>query len=105
MTARRHDTRSSPAACSSCVRRSWLLSELGPSLDYHAADGARLMQLLELGDEELIKALGGRRRAALKARHAQLDTSAIRPVGGVQAVCRHDRRYPRALSAMGLRRC
>ena len=89
------------AACESCQRRSWLLSELSASLDYGARDGVRLMQLLELGDIELIKALGGRRRAELKARYAQFDADQICLADGVQALCRHDHRYPRALSGAG----
>ncbi|MFI4984792.1 MAG: DNA-processing protein DprA [Solirubrobacterales bacterium] len=89
------------AACASCLRRSWLLAELSASLDYSAGDRVRLMELLELGDGELMQALGGRRRAELKARHAQLDTAEICPIEGVEAVCRHDRRYPRTLSGAG----
>jgi DNA processing protein len=78
-----------------------LLAELGASLDYRAGNGDRLMEMLELGDEDLIQALGGRRRAALKARYAQLDTGEICPAAGVGALCRHDPRYPRALSRAG----
>jgi DNA processing protein len=89
------------AACASCLRRSWLLAELSASLDYVAGDRERLMGLLRLGDEELIQSLGGRRRTELKARYAQLDTAEICTIEGVEAVCRHDARYPRALSAVG----
>jgi DNA processing protein len=90
-----------PTACASCLRRSWLLAELGASLDYSAGDQARLMELLELGDEELIQALGGRRRADLKARYAGLDTQGTSPPQGIEAVCRHDRLYPHALTGTG----
>lgn len=101
MTASQRGRHCSRAACPSCLRRSWLLAELGASLDYRAGDGDRLMALLELGDEDLIQALGGRRRAALKARYEQLDTGEIRVIAGVGALCRHDPRYPRALSRAG----
>jgi DNA processing protein len=90
-----------PAACASCMRRSWLLAELSAALDYRAADRTRLMALLELGDAELIRALGGRRRAELKARYTRFDTAEICPVEGVEGLCRHDRRYPQALSGAG----
>jgi DNA processing protein len=89
------------AACASCLRRSWLLAELSANLDYVAGDRERLMELLELGDEDLIQSLGGRRRSELKARYAQLNTAEICPIEGVEAVCRHDARYPRAISAAG----
>ena len=59
------------------------------------------MELLELGDAELIQALGGRRRAELNVRYARFDTAEICPMEGVEGVCRHDRRYPRALSGAG----
>jgi len=78
-----------------------LLAELGATLDYGARDRGRLMELLALGDEELMRAIGGRRRADLKARYARLDIEGVRSVEGVDAVCRHDRRYPRALSGAG----
>lgn len=84
-----------PAACASCLRRSWLLAELSAGLDYGAGDRTRLMELLELGDHELMQALGGRRSAELKARHARFGAAEICPVEGVEALCRHDPRYPR----------
>ena len=90
-----------PAACASCLRRSWLLAELSAGLDYGAGDRTRLMELLELGDHELMQALGGRRRAELKARHARFGAAEICPVEGVEALCRHDPRYPRSLTGAG----
>jgi DNA processing protein len=90
------------AACARCQRRSWLLAELSAGLDYGAGDRMRLMQLLALGDTALIQALGGRRRAELKARYAQFDADQICLSEGVQALCRHDPRYPRALSGAGV---
>ncbi len=51
-------------ACSTCLRRPWLLSALSGHLD---RAGARLPELLELGDEELLSAVGGRQRPQLEA--------------------------------------
>ena len=53
-------------ACTTCLRRSWLLAQLSVLLDYPAADEERLLALLELPDEQLIEALAGRRRAELR---------------------------------------
>jgi DNA processing protein len=79
------------------LRRSWLLGELSAVLDYNSRADGRLFALLALEDEELIAALGGRRRAELTRQHAEFDEQ--RPSGavGIAAVCRHDGRYPPGL--------
>jgi DNA processing protein len=84
-------------ACAQCLRRSWLLAELSAVLDYSCRADGRLIELLALGDEQLMLAIGGRRRAELKRRHADFATDELRRVAGIAAFCRHDRRYPRAL--------
>jgi DNA processing protein len=86
-----------PGACPACLRRSWLLAVLGPLLDYRCRGQGRLIELLALGDEELLRALGGNRRTELRARYAQFNPEQVLLSEGVEAVCRHDRRYPRAL--------
>jgi DNA processing protein len=86
------------AACEDCLRRSRLLALLSAVLDYRWRDRGRLLELLALEDEELLRALGGRRRAELEARYAQADPRGPLPAGPWETVCRHDRRYPRALS-------
>lgn len=85
------------SACRDCLRRSWLLSDLSPLLDYHRGRRERLLELLDLPDEQLIDALAGRRRAQLKMRHEAFDPEELPVVPGVQAICRHDARYPGAL--------
>ena len=50
-------------ACPACLRRAWLLETLSARLAYRAREPERLLQALALADEELIKALGGRRKA------------------------------------------
>lgn len=84
-------------ACPACVRRGWLLSQLRGPLEYCARDRERLQAVLALEDEAMIEALGGRRRAELRANHASFQGDAPQRGEGVEALCRHDRRYPRAL--------
>ncbi len=91
----------SPSACAHCTRRSWLLAELSPLLDYHGHDCARLMELLALDDGELLRALAGRRTAELEGRYAAFDPERTVHAKGVQALCHHDARYPPALTGDG----
>jgi DNA processing protein len=71
-------------------------------LEDRSKDRERLIELLALGDEELLRAVGGRRREELKARYAQFDPNEeIESVEGVEGVCRHHRNYPRALRDTG----
>jgi DNA processing protein len=84
-------------ACHECMRRSWLLAELSPLLDFQANDLPRLMELLSLEDGELMKAMAGRRVAELNARHASLRPEELAREPHVEAICRHDPRYPRGL--------
>jgi DNA processing protein len=85
-------------ACADCLRRSRLLVWLSSRVEYRARDRERVIELLALSDEDLLRAVGGRRWEELKARYAGFDPSEeIEPVEGVERVCRHDRAYPRAL--------
>lgn len=86
------------SACEECRRRAWLLARLGACLDYLAHDRDRLAAALALTDTELIDALGGRRRAELRAGYAAFASAAVEHMPGVTGLCRHDGRYPRALS-------
>jgi DNA processing protein len=89
-------------ACEDCLRRSWLLGILSTRLEYRCKDRGRLLDLLALDDEELLGAVGGRRREELKARYAQFDPKEdVHRTEGVEAVCRHHRDYPRALRGAG----
>jgi DNA processing protein len=91
-------TSAQTGACGECVRRSRRLTWLSARLDYRSKDRERVIELLALGDEDLLRAVGGRRWEELKARYAGFDPSEeIEPVEGVERVCRHDRAYPRAL--------
>ncbi len=90
-----------PGACRICLRRSWLLSTLSGPLEYHCGDRDRLIDLLSLGDEDLLLAVGGRRRDELSAAYERFQPTALPRATGVQAVCRHHHLYPRALGAAG----
>ena len=84
-------------ACAACLRRCRLLAELGPLLDYRSGRPGRLADLLGLEDDELIAALGGRRRTALREWHARPEAGQMDPPGDGIQVCRHDGHYPRVL--------
>ncbi|MEA2209506.1 MAG: processing protein [Solirubrobacteraceae bacterium] len=81
-------------ACIACLRRGWLLAELGAMLDCNTRADGRLLDVLALGDRQLIAALGGRRRAELLRRHAGFASERRSTADSLQAVCRHDDRYP-----------
>jgi DNA processing protein len=84
-------------ACRDCARRSWLLSALGAPLDFVCRDRTRLIEVVALSDEELLRAVGGRRRGELRTAYARFQPSDVRPAHGVQTVCRHERSYPSGL--------
>jgi DNA processing protein len=86
------------SACPACLRHAWLLGALNSRLAYRGRDPERLLRLLALPDEELAKAIGGKQHDELLARSAQLEDSKAPPAAGVQQICRHDSRYPRALA-------
>jgi DNA processing protein len=88
-------------ACEACLRRSWLLSALSACLAYQARDRWRLLELLALDDEDLVQAIGGRRREELRARYAHFTRKDIDSGTHVAAICRHDRGYPRGLRLAG----
>jgi DNA processing protein len=76
-----------------------LISELGACLSYLAPDRERLIATLSLADGELIEALGGRRRSDLRERYAAFYPATGDHQPDTAALCRHDKRYPRALSS------
>jgi DNA processing protein len=85
------------SACAACLRRGWLLGALNGRLEYRGRPPDRLAALLELPDEQLIRAVGGRETERLLEGYARLDPGPA-PAGQVQRICRHDRRYPEALA-------
>lgn len=88
-------------ACRACLRRTRLLELLAPHVE-RARHQRRLPQLLALSDEELLSAVGGRRRVAHAAALAGFDAVAARAAierAGLSARCRHDPGYPSRLLA------
>jgi len=101
MGSRRHPVGVAGArACPGCLRRAWLLGALSGHLDRIRP---RLGQVLALGDEELLAALGGRRRRRLEGELAHFDAGAVRSCAaeaGVGLICRCDPEYPRRLACL-----
>ncbi len=54
-----------------------------------------------LDDEELMQAVGGRRRAELAVSHARFEERQVARQEGVEGVCRHRRSYPPSLTDAG----
>ncbi len=86
-----------PTACTDCLRRSWLISQMSPTLDYCAHDRERLAELLSLQDHGLIEALGGRRRSELLAGYETFEPSRLPAGADTVAMCRHCTLYPPTL--------
>jgi DNA processing protein len=87
-------------ACERCVARAWLLGRLAGNLDRVRT---RIWELLCLEDEQLIAAVGGRRREQIALELAVLDAVAYREraaAAGLELICRHDERYPYGLGAL-----
>jgi DNA processing protein len=84
-------------ACSDCRRRSWLLASLGATLDYRSRRPERLLELLALSDEELLRALAGSRAPHLKAAYARFDSADLPQAKRSEPVCCHHPGYPTPL--------
>jgi DNA processing protein len=82
------------AACTACARRGWLLGQLSGCLEYAGRDSTRLLELLALPDEELVRAVGGRRRESLLEECARFTAEQICRSPGIEMICAHDSRYP-----------
>jgi len=63
-------------ACRECRRRGWLLGRVSKRLDYQSRDEARLLDLLALGDERLIEAIGGKWRRQLREEWERFEADA-----------------------------
>jgi DNA processing protein len=91
-----------PGACERCLARSWLEATLCGHLDLVRT---RIHEVLDLGEDELIDAVGGDRKQELKRFRAAFDVAAARECvagAGLESVCGCDPRYPPGLA--GLRR-
>lgn len=84
----------SERACDACLARSWLLARLAGHLD---AARARIAELLELPDAELIEAVAGRDRDRIAR---ELETRRSHPsdrAGAIERICRCQDSYPERL--------
>ncbi len=66
MSPERQDERH---ACSDCLARSSLIALLSARIEHAASDPSRLLDLLCLDEQQLIAAIGGRKRKELQQRH------------------------------------
>jgi DNA processing protein len=93
-----------PHACPDCLRRSWLLAQLGPYIE-RTADGGpaqRVLELLSLGNEDLAIAAAPQVAAQLLARTEALTETQLKAelaAADCWACCRHDQLYPSGLQA------
>jgi DNA processing protein len=89
-------------ACEICLRRVQLLGLLAPYIEKVATGqpGGRTPQLLALEDEDLVRAVGGRKAERLLAEVEDAGVDGLRERldrSDCWAVCRHDDAYPEAL--------
>ena len=86
-----------PQTCDACVARSWLLVRMAGHIERVRG---RIDAVLELAEDELIAALGGREQDRLRRELEQVDLSAARvrsERAGLETICRCDPAYPRVL--------
>ncbi len=87
-------------ACDACTSRAWLISRMAGHIEL--ARG-RIESVLELGDEELIAALGGRERDRVRYGLEHVDVAELRSLAeraGLETICACDAGYPVALRAL-----
>ena len=98
--ADRGDPVGGPWACADCLRRSWLLGRLSGHLD---VERRRILDLLELADEELIAAVAGKEQTAVGRDRATFDAELYRArcaSAGLELTCRCAPAYPVALRSL-----
>lgn len=81
-------------ACAACLRRAWLLKALSGHLE---AVRKEILEVLELADDELIAAVGGRRGRELERRRAGVRPAALLEEArdaGLRTTCRCHDSYP-----------
>jgi DNA processing protein len=93
---------SSSRACPECLRRAWLLSQLGPYVERISTrePGSRSPELLRLCNEDLVEVAAPRVGAQLLARVAALPEAHMEKelaAAGCWACCRHGGLYPDSL--------
>jgi len=91
-----------PRACLECLRRSWLLTDLGPYIERIATGevGSRSPELLRLSNQDLVAVAAPKVAEQLLARVASLPEARLRAElaqAGCWACCRHGDLYPDSL--------
>ncbi len=85
-------------ACADCLRRAWLLRELAGHLEPLRAE---IAEILLLGDEDLVGAVGGRHRDRVLERRLAFDPAQARhdaKRAGLETICLCDPEYPPRLA-------
>jgi DNA processing protein len=93
---------SEPRACPDCLRRSWLLADLGPYIERSATGvpGSRAPELLRLSNEDLVEVVAPKAGTELIARVEALSERRLTEelaAAGCWASCRHGDPYPSSL--------
>jgi len=94
-------TPEAPLACDACLRRTWLVARLAGAIEVVRHERRVLRELLAMRDERLIADLGGAAGGDVAAELeavAPADLRAAADRAGLAAICRHDHRYPNALT-------
>lgn len=88
--------------CFGCLRRAWLIAALAGRIEHARRSGAaRIPLLLALTDVELIEAVGaGPELVEEYRRFDRRRALAAVAAAGLAAICRHDPRFPPALSQL-----
>ena len=89
-------------ACLDCLRRSWLLADLGPFIEVACDNrpGRRTPELLALGDEELVAAMAPSRAGHMLAANRSLGADDLHSellAARCWAICMHDPTFPESL--------
>jgi DNA processing protein len=85
------------SACDRCVGRAWLLGRLAGHLEHTCG---RIDEVLALGDDELIAAVGGRHEEAIRQELSEVDLARQRELAAeaeLETICLCDARYPERL--------
>jgi DNA processing protein len=88
-------------ACDGCLRTTALVASLAPHIERARRSHRHISELLALGDDGLLAALGGTRRTDLERAHVSFDADVARDRidrARLHALCRHDADYPARLA-------
>lgn len=101
--ADRDDPGPPPSACATCLRRTWLVARLAGHIGIALSERRGVPGVMALSDRELVEALAGRDRGAVRRGYAAFDSGAAQrraARAGLQTTCRHQPGYPARLAEM-----